>query len=95
MTGIDNRFSGTKRGDGLTMTLSAFRGKMGGGCIDALKLLLAIKGTPAIYVKMGEATVVDFASYFGGANSKVVLKSVLSEDFAKVGLTSLPAFTSM
>lgn len=96
--GIDRYFGGTKISYGydnekITLAMSNYENKMGGGCIDALKLLLAIKGTPAIYVKTGEATVVDFASYFGGANSKVVLKSVLSEDFAKVGLTSLPAFS--
>ena len=96
--GIDRYFGGTKISYGydnekITLVMSNYENKMGGGCIDALKLLLAIKGTPAIYVKTGEATVVDFASYFGGANSKVVLKSVLSEDFAKVGLTSLPAFS--
>ena len=96
--GIDRYFGGTKISYGydnekITLAMSNYENKMGGGCIDALKLLLAIKGTPAIYVKTGEATVVDFASYFGGVNSKVVLKSVLSEDFAKVGLTSLPAFS--
>lgn len=55
--------------------LSVYKNKMGGGCIDALKLLLAIKGTPAIYVKTGEAATVDFARYFGGDKSVVTLES--------------------
>lgn len=55
--------------------LSVYKNKMGGGCIDALKLLLAIKGTPAVYVKTGEAVTVDFSRYFGGDKSVVTLES--------------------
>ncbi|MDE6622838.1 MAG: S8 family serine peptidase [Alistipes sp.] len=96
--GIDSYFSGTKSSYDynyrrLTLQLANYKGKMGGGCVDALKLLLAIKGTPAIYVKTGEATSVDFAAYFGGAASAVKLLSATSGDLAKVGLASMPAFS--
>lgn len=95
--GIDQYFTGTKtsydyNNKRITLTMSDYKNKMGGGCVDALKLLLNIKGTPAIYVKKGTATTVDFASYFGGTNSKVVLTSATSGDLAKIGLSSLPAF---
>ena len=55
--GIDDYFTGSKdyfNANNVPMTipdLSVYKNKMGGGCVDALKLLLAIKGTPAIYVK--------------------------------------------
>lgn len=95
--GIDQYFSGTKysydyNNKRITLQMSNYKNKMGGGCVDALKLLLNIKGTPAIYVKKGVATTVDFADYFGGANSKVAMNSVTSSDLSNVGLTSLPAF---
>ena len=74
--GIDDYFTGSKRGDGVIVPdLSVYKNKMGGGCIDALKLLLAIKGTPAVYVKTGEAVTVDFSRYFGGDKSVVTLES--------------------
>lgn len=76
--GIDRYFTGAKfENTSITIPdLSIYKNKLGGGCIDALKLLLAIKGTPAIYVKTGEATTVDFAPYFGGDQSAVELWSV-------------------
>lgn len=91
--GIDEYFTGNKRGNGTTMTLSRYVGKMGGGCVDALKLLLAIKGTPAVYVKTGGDASVDFARYFGGSGSKVVLKSIeiTEADKTRLGMTSNPS----
>lgn len=64
---------------------------MGGGCIDALKLLLAIKGTPAIYVKTGEAATVDFARYFGGDKSVVALESAKFASPSNLGIDSSSA----
>ena len=95
--GIDQYFAGTKSSYDynfrpITLQMSNYKNKMGGGCVDALKLLLNIKGTPALYVKTGAATTVDFAPYFGGAQSKVAINSATSDDLSKVGLTSLPAF---
>lgn len=63
-------------------------GKMGGGCVDAFKLLLAIKGTPGIYVKTGEASTVDFAPFFGGEKGRVSLTSATLSAPANLGLTS-------
>lgn len=92
--GIDSYFTGSKRGNGFTISdLTIYRNKMGGGCVDALKLLLAIKGTPAIYVKMGAATTIDFAPYFGGAQSKVKLLSAVATDITKLGLSAVPSIS--
>ena len=71
--------------------LTVYKDKMGGGCIDALKLLLAIKGTPAIYVRTGESVTVDFARYFGGDKSRVALTSAEFASASKLGLTSSAA----
>ena len=85
--GIDSYFTGYK--EGITVpSLKAYRGKMGGGCIDALKLLLAIRGTPAIYVPTGESTRIDFASFFGGEGSAIVLESAVLESADRLGLSS-------
>lgn len=85
--GIDQYFTGSD--------YSAYRNKMGGGCVDALKLLLAIKGTPAIYVKTGEAATVDFAAHFGGSASKVKLTraDVQKTDLDKVGQQGVPSIS--
>ena len=90
--GIDDYFTGSKRGDGVIVSdLSVYKNKMGGGCIDALKLLLAIKGTPAIYVKTGEAATVDFARYFGGGKSVVALESAKFASPSNLGIDSSSA----
>lgn len=90
--GIDDYFTGSKRGDGVIVPdLSVYKNKMGGGCIDALKLLLAIKGTPAIYVKTGEAATVDFARYFGGDKSVVALESAKFASPSNLGIDSSSA----
>ena len=90
--GIDDYFTGSKKGDLLPIPdLSVYKNKMGGGCIDALKLLLAIKGTPAVYVKTGEAVTVDFARYFGGGKSSVVLESAKFASPANLGVGSSSA----
>lgn len=84
--GIDPYFTGSK--EGITVgDLSAYRDKMGGGCVDALKLLLAVRGTSAIFVPTGTNTPVDFASFFGGSASAVELQSAVLETPSAVGLT--------
>lgn len=100
--GIDQNFVGTKKANlvddygnykVIDINMEDYVGKMGGGSVDALKLLLAIKGTPALYVGTGSTVEVDLAKYFGGSNSKIELKStsISSEDLAAVGLTVNPA----
>ena len=84
--GIDDYFTGTK--EGITVpSLTAYRGKMGGGCVDALKLLLAVRGTPAVWVPTGQTTEIDFAPFFGGDRSAVELQSATLESPEQLGLT--------
>lgn len=83
--GIDSYFTGRKTG--ITVPdLSAYRGKMGGGCVDALKMLLAVRGTQAVYLPVGELTTVDFARFFGGSGSRVTIGSAKLEDPGKLGM---------
>lgn len=96
--GIDQYFTGTIIGDyGSRIQASNYKGKMGGGCISALKLLLAIKGTPALYVKTGTATTINFSEFFGGTNSKITLLNVTvaAADGTRIGLKSAPAISGM
>ena len=93
--GIEQYFTGTIRGvTGRRINAEDYVGKMGGGAISALKLLLAIKGTPALYAKTGTETTFDFVDYFGGDKSKVVILSaeVAPTDKARIGLNEIPAF---
>lgn len=84
--GVDPYFTGTK--EGITVEdLSAYRGKMGGGCVDALKLLLAVRGASALFVPTGSSTEIDFAPFFGGSATSVELQSAVLETPESVGLT--------
>ncbi|WP_290540301.1 S8 family serine peptidase [Alistipes sp.] len=90
--GIDGHFSGAKAGTlGPIADLGVYKNKMGGGCIDALKLLFAIKGTPAIYVRTGEPVTVDFARYFGGEQGRVALTAASLASPGNLGLSSSKA----
>ena len=41
------------------------RGKMGTGMIDAYKMLMAVRGTPAVTVEPGKETSIPLAKYYG------------------------------
>ncbi len=96
--GIDANFTGSKTftnesGRPVTLTMSNYSNKMGGGCVDALKLLLAIKGTPALYVKTGEAATVALSNYFGGSAAKITLSSATLLTASNIGATSNPTIS--
>ena len=90
--GIDDCFAGSKDGElGPIADMAVYKNKMGGGCIDALKLLFAVKGTPAVYVRTGEPVTVDFARYFGGDRSRVALTAASFASPGNLGLSSSKA----
>lgn len=102
VNGIDQYFTGTKPGVNMynqmvTLSLGNYADKMGGGCVDALKLLLAVKGTPALYVKQGEATTLDLSPFFGGEAGRLKMRTVdmLPDDMETLGLESLPGVDGM
>lgn len=90
--GIDRNFEGTKDIGSVQLRMANYKNKMGGGCTDALKLLLAIKGTPAVYAGTEGTATVDLARYFGGSDSSVTLSGVTiaSADMTELGMTSTP-----
>lgn len=89
---IDDCFAGSKDGElGPIADMAVYKNKMGGGCIDALKLLFAVKGTPAVYVRTGEPVTVDFARYFGGDRSRVALTAASFVSPGNLGLSSSKA----
>lgn len=54
---------------GSPMDLASYRGMLGSGLVDAYKMLLAVRGTPAITVKQNEPTSVSLARYYGDVTS--------------------------
>lgn len=50
----------------ISLSLPAYRQKMGVGCVDAFKMLAAVKGTSAVYLKVGQTKQVELGQYFGG-----------------------------
>ncbi len=89
--GIDSGFTGQSKSFpkyGISMNAANYKGKMGGGVVDALKLLLAIKGCPAFYVQTGKSVTIDFADHFGGSSVNIKLTGVSSKNLANVGMAS-------
>lgn len=73
----------------MTMKLDSYRGKMGGGYTDALKLLLSIKGTPGIWIRQNEATEIDLSLWFGASEHRTFAVSISKEDEQALGLSYL------
>lgn len=63
------------------------RGKMGTGMIDAYKMLMAVRGTPAVTVEQKKATKISLGKYYGDI-ARLTYKLRVSDDVAgKLGLT--------
>lgn len=72
-----------------TINLADYKGKMGGGYTDAYKLLLSIKGTPGVWIRLNEATDIDLSPYFGPSERLTFAVSVSKEDEQALGLSYL------
>lgn len=95
--GIENYFTGTKpafddAGNIGSISLPDYVGKMGGGEIDAFKLLLDIQGTPALFVRKDTPTTINLSRYFTGAKSVSV--SLSAADLTKLGMSAQPTFSA-
>lgn len=79
---IDNYFIGTKRSTNgydydrygnmmgpfsCMLNMSDYKGKMGGGLVNAYKVLMAVEGTPVMTVPAGSQTAVSLEDFLGGA----------------------------
>lgn len=64
-----------------------YKGKMGNGYVDAYKMLMNVRGLPAIYIKQGTESTVDLSQYFGGNKKLLYIANVTTEDKSKLGMT--------
>lgn len=92
---IDGLLEGYKNpGTGNYMDLSAYRGNMGTGTLDAYRLMMQIEGTPCLVIPVGIPQEVILTTYFGGgAEHLTYLDVTISEaDRAKLGIKEEPKF---
>jgi hypothetical protein len=59
-----------------TMYLSGYKNKMGTGYIDAHKLLMQMDGTPCIYLRTGEQTLISLENYFGKGHKTLTYENI-------------------
>ena len=67
-------------GSSLTLDYPSYKGKLGGGYIDAYKLLLQVEGTPCKVVKVGEQVDIDLSLYFGDGIANAQFVSAVASD---------------
>lgn len=68
-------------GSKLALDYPSYKGKLGGGFVDAYKLLLQVEGTPCKVVKVGEQVDVDLSLYFGeGVDYAQFVSAEVSDD---------------
>lgn len=89
---LDAHLTGTKKFrpyNGLSgvMELENYRGKMGGGMVDAYKLLLAVRGVPAITVAPNEPTTISLSEYYSDLTKLNYLFDMDNATREKLGLT--------
>ena len=74
-------------GSSLTLDYPSYKGKLGGGFVDAYKLLLQVEGTPCQVVKVGKQVDVDLSLYFGEGIDYAQFVSAVVSDENSAGLT--------
>ena len=100
---LDPYFVGTKQSQGyeyprngigygswvpVTLYLNNYRGKMGGGLVDAYKMLMAVEGTPVRTVATGDVNLIPLDFLLGGAAQVFDLTVVDNDNAAqKLGLS--------
>ena len=60
---------------------------MGNGYVDAYKMLMNVRGLPAVYIKQGTENTVDLSQYFGGNKTLTYIANVSTDDKSKLGMT--------
>jgi subtilisin family serine protease len=74
-------------GSKLTLDYPSYKGKLGGGFVDAYKLLLQVEGTPCKVVTAGEQVDIDLSLYFGEGVGDAQFVSAVVTDEDTAGLT--------
>lgn len=91
LTGIKTYIPYTDTDTGIgfdgSMEMADYRGKMGSGIIDAYKMLMAVRGTPAVTVEPGKETSISLAKYYGDVTALSCMLEVSDAVKDKLGLT--------
>ena len=70
-----------------SMEMENYKGKMGTGMVDAYKMLMAVRGTPAITVELDKPTTVSLSKYYGDISALSCTLEVSDAVKDKLGLT--------
>lgn len=81
---LDPYLTGVKKYNNGTMNLVEYKGKMGSGMIDAYKMLMAVRGTPAITVEQDKPTTISLSKYYGDVS--VLACTLEVSDAVKINL---------
>ena len=84
---LDPYLTGVKKHNNGTMNLVEYKGKMGSGMIDAYKMLMAVRGTPAITVEQDKPTTISLSKYYGDVTALSCMLEVSDAVKDKLGLT--------
>ena len=84
---LDPYLTGVKRHNNGTMNLVEYKGKMGSGMIDAYKMLMAVRGTPAITVEQDKPTTISLSKYYGDVSVLSCTLEVSDAVKNKLGMT--------
>lgn len=91
LTGIKTYIPYTDTDTGIgfdgSMEMTDYRGKMGSGMIDAYKMLMAVRGTPAVTVEPGKETSISLAKYYGDVARLSYTFRASDDAVADLGLT--------
>ncbi len=75
-----------------------YAGKMGSGSIDALRMIMNVKGTPCVNLPKGQLAMIDLRPYFGDGTLDVTIMNnttdssliISDEDKERLGITNGP-----
>lgn len=84
---LDPYLTGVKKHNNGTMNLVEYKGKMGSGMIDAYKMLMAVRGTPAITVEQDKPTTISLSKYYGDVSVLACTLEVSDAVKNKLGMT--------
>lgn len=84
---LDPYLIGVKKHNNGTMNLVEYKGKMGSGMIDAYKMLMAVRGIPAITVEQDKSTTISLSKYYGDVTALSCTLEVSDAVKDKLGLT--------
>ena len=78
-----------------TIDLTAYKGNMGAGAVDAWKFLMAIEGTPSVMAKVGEKCSIDLSEWLGTSAKNMSYKMDIDQATKEsLGITTDPVLNN-